>query len=79
MEGTIDGVNKMSRVNIGLSPLLNHLPFGWLWDLDFDRALLVAKQVEMKEASALVKLSICRGALARILSAQSRPNPTEKR
>jgi hypothetical protein len=46
-----------------LSFLLNDKDFESLGSKDFSRALAVAREIHMKEASALAQLAVCRGAL----------------
>src|SRR4030095_667380 len=56
-----------SRKNTGLAMLGGLLfdnGFSLLARADFDRALMLAKGIELKEASALAQLSVCRGVLA---------------
>ena len=55
-----------SRVNVGVSALLGHPDFQWLGNTDFDRALTLAQQVQVREASAFAQLSVCRGALSKV-------------
>jgi hypothetical protein len=54
-----------TRVNIGLSPLLDDESFYQLGSADFERALAVAQRIQLREASALVQLAACRGALSK--------------
>jgi hypothetical protein len=56
----------MMRVNVGLSGLLDNWNLRSLGHRDFERAIATTRQFRMKEAAALVQLSICRGALARL-------------
>jgi hypothetical protein len=60
------GKGKMRRVNIGISPLLDDEDFYRLGSADFERALAVAQRFQMREASALMQLAVCRGALSKL-------------
>ena len=62
----LGGKVMTSRVNIGLSPLLDDENFYRLGSADFDRALAVAQRFKMREASALAQLAVCRGALSKL-------------
>jgi hypothetical protein len=53
------------RVAIGLNGLPNNWDLHWMGS-DFERAVALTGHFRMKEAAALVQLSICRGALARL-------------
>jgi hypothetical protein len=57
---------KPNSVNIGISPLLDDEDFYRLGSTDFERALAVAQRIQMKEASAVVQLAVCRGALSKL-------------
>jgi hypothetical protein len=54
------------NLHSGLSGLLEDGDFRWLGQIDLDRALTLAEQLQLKEASALAQLAACRGMLARI-------------
>lgn len=60
------GKGKMRGVNIGISPLLDDEDFYRLGSADFERALAVAQRIQMREASALMQLAVCRGALSKL-------------
>jgi hypothetical protein len=53
----------VTAINLGLRPLFNYWTLQWLGLKDFDRALILAQQFQMREASALVQLAACRGVL----------------
>ena len=71
------GKGKPSSVNIGLSTLLDDEDFYRLGGLDFDRAWALAQRFQMREASALAQLAICRGALAK-LQPPTQPPPAKQ-
>ena len=55
-----------TRKNTGLAPLavmLFNSGFSVLSRVDFDRILMLAKAIEMNEASALAQIVVCRGVL----------------
>lgn len=54
------------NLSSGLSGLLEDGDFRWLGQTDLDRALTLAEQLQMKEASALAQLAACRGMLSKI-------------
>lgn len=54
------------RVNIGLGEVLNRWNLQWLGRADFDRAVALTQQLQMREAAALMQLSVCRGAMANL-------------
>jgi hypothetical protein len=54
------------NLHSGLSGLLEDGDFRWLGQIDLDRALTLAEQLQLKEASALAQLAACRGMLAKI-------------
>ena len=66
IDTTRGGEKGKTRVNVGLSGWLGHPDFQWLGSIDFDRSLVLAQQVQMREASALVQLAVCRGALTKL-------------
>jgi hypothetical protein len=68
-----------SRVYIGLSVLLESQDFQWLGNVDFDRGLALAQQVQMREASALAQLAVCRGALNKLQSLTPRKSVTPEK
>lgn len=53
----------VESVNIGLGRLLANWYLSWLGQTDFDRAVALTQQFQMKEAAALALLNFCRGAL----------------
>ena len=55
-----------SRVNTGLSAMLDSPDFQWLGTMDFDRGLALAQQIQVREASVFAQLAVCRGALTRL-------------
>lgn len=55
-----------ARVNIGLGGLLNNWDLHWLGRTDFDRAVALTQQFQMREAAALMQLNVCRGALGNL-------------
>ena len=55
-----------ARVNIGLGALLNDWDLYWLGRTDFDRAVALTQQFQMREATALLQLNVCRGALGNV-------------
>lgn len=55
-----------ARVNIGLGGLLNNWDLQWLGRTDFDRAVALTQQFQMREAAALMQLNVCRGALGNV-------------
>jgi hypothetical protein len=59
------GTGRVSSVNIGLSGLINDWNLQWLGRTDFDRALVLTQQFQMREATALMQLAVCRGALGK--------------
>jgi hypothetical protein len=63
---SINEADKNPRLtNIGLSSL-NDRDLESLGSKDFSRALAVAREIQMKEASALAQLAVCRGALSKL-------------
>lgn len=58
--------NPAGGVNIGLSALLGNWDLRWMGRTDFDRAVALTRQVQMKEAAAVMLLNVCRGALLRV-------------
>lgn len=69
-----------TRKNIGLDTLSGlsfDNGFSFLSRFDFDRALLLAKAVEMKEAAAIMQLSVCRGVLKRPRQVRSQEKAKE--
>jgi|GEM_PF-4154149 len=55
---------SMKILQSGLSGLLDDGDFTSLGRIDLDRALMLAEQLQLKEASALAQLAACRGALS---------------
>lgn len=62
-----------ATVNIGLSWLLGNWNFQWLGRTDFERAFALTREFQMREASALMQLEACRGALSMVQQAPSKP------
>lgn len=62
-----------SSVNIGISRLLGNSNFRWLGRTDFDRAIALTQQLQMREAGALMQMEVCRGALATIQQPSPKP------
>ena len=62
-----------ATVNIGLGWLLGNWNFQWLGRTDFDRAILLTREFQMREASALMQLEVCRGALSGVQQASPKP------
>ncbi len=58
-----DGENPGPRVNMGLGGLINNWDLHWMGRTDFDRAIALTSQFQMREAGALMLLNACRGAL----------------
>ena len=54
------------NLNSGLSALLEDGDFRWLGQTDLDRALTLAEQLHLREASALAQLAACRGMLSKV-------------
>jgi hypothetical protein len=59
--------NAITRIYIGLRNV-SESNFQLLGSLDLDRALGIAQQLKMREASALAQLALCRGALSKLQS-----------
>ncbi|HLG15716.1 MAG TPA: hypothetical protein VJH03_14615 [Blastocatellia bacterium] len=68
IETQIEGARdpRVRRVNAGISSVLNDRDFESLGGLHFDRALKLARQIQMPEASAFEQLAVCRGALDKL-------------
>jgi hypothetical protein len=60
----------------GVSGLLEDGDFRWLGQTDLDRALTLAEEFHLREASALAQLAACRGMLSRVQP--QKPLVTEK-
>lgn len=55
---------NQTGVNIGLGGLMYNWDLNWLGRTDFDRALALAQEFQMKEAAAFFLLNVCRAALS---------------
>ena len=64
------------RVNVGLGALFGNPDFQWLGNVDFDRGLVLAQQVQVREASAIAQLAVCRGALTKLQAATPKKSMT---
>jgi hypothetical protein len=62
---TSAGVTQKNAYS-GLGGLLDDRDFNWLGLTDLDRALTLAQQFHLREASALAQLATCRGMLSKV-------------
>ena len=71
--------NSSRKISMGAGFMLNDPDFQSLGGENFDRALILAQQVQVQTASALAQLAVCRGALAKLQPQQPvRPAANEK-
>ena len=78
--GSVGAGEKTTRsVNVGLSALLGNADFQWLGNMDFDRGLVLAQQVQVREASSILQLAVCRGALSKLQAATPKKSMTPEK
>jgi hypothetical protein len=56
--------DQTAGINIGLDGLRYNWDLDWLGRTDFDRALALTQEFQMKEAAAFFQLNVCRAALS---------------